>query len=179
MMRRKNKQIDMSKCKVWLAWLWLIMFGFILLLLVGQHVFGKYDYKIRVQKERHLWEIKNVNKSLEAGKWFITVVIPSLSLIAAALAQDILRKKWKKRDRKVNRSTFGFFFFLSFLYLLVVSLVILVNPFSSHSQLELMKQSKVWLIPFQTVVGIGLGAFFIIKKDLLGLLGSFLGFIKG
>lgn len=177
-MSGKKKQIYMSKCKVRLAWLWLIMVGFILLLLIGQHVFGKYDYKIRVQKERHIWEIKNQSKSIEAGKWFFTVVIPSLALIAAALAQDILRKKRKKKDRKVNRSTFRLFFFLSFLYLLVVSLVILVNPFSSHTQLELMKQSKAWLIPFQVVVGMGLGAFFIVKKDLLGLLSSFLGFLK-
>ncbi|MGD2087175.1 MAG: hypothetical protein PVH61_13410 [Candidatus Aminicenantes bacterium] len=179
MMRRKIKKIYMSKCKVRLAWLWLIMFGFILLLLIGQHVFGKYDYKIRVEKEKNIWEIKNQSKSIEAGKWFIISVIPSFALIAAALAQDILRKKKKKRDRKVNRSTFRLFFFLSLFYLLVVSLVILVNPFSSHSQVELMRQSKVLLIPFQVVVGMGLGAFFIVKQDLPGLLLSFLGFLKG
>jgi amino acid transporter len=179
MTRKKNKKICMSKCKTWLAWLWLIMFGFILLLLMGQHVLGKYDYKIRVEKENNIWEVKNKNKSVEAGKWLIISFIPLLSLIVAALAQDILRKKKKKRDRKVSRSTFRLFFFLSLLYLTVVSLVILVNPFSSHSQVELMKQSKVWLLPSQVVVGIGLGAFFIAKKDLLDLLVSFLGFIKG
>ncbi len=178
-MTRKIKKIYMSKCKVRLAWLWLIMFAFILLLLVGQHVFGKYDYKIRVEKEKNKWEIKNESKSIEAGKWFITSVIPSLLLIVSALGQDILRKKKKKKDRKVNRSTFRLFFFLSLFYLMVVSLVILVNPFSSHSQLELMKQSKVWLLPFQGLVVIGLGAFFIVKEDLLELLRSFLGFIKG
>lgn len=175
----KRKKISMSLCKTRLARLWLIMFGFILLLLIGQYVFGKYDYKIRIEVEENRWEVRNENKAGEAGKWFVTSVIPALSLIVAALAQDILRKKKKKRDRKVSRSTFRLFFFLSLLYLTVVSLVILVNPFSSHSQVALMEQSKVWLIPFQGVVGIGLGAFFIVKQDLLGLLGNFLGFIKG
>jgi len=178
-MTRKKISITMSLCKKHLAWLWLIIFGFILMLLLGQHVSGKYNYKTRVQIEENKWEIKNESKFIEAGKWFGTSVIPSLLLIVTALAQDILQKKRKKGDRKVKRSTFRMLYFLSLLYLIVVSLVILGNPFSSHSQLELMEQSKVWLFPIQGLVGIALGAFFIVKKDLLDLLGNFLGFIKG
>lgn len=178
-MKKKGnrKQISMNDCRIYLTRLWVFMFIFIFLLLLAQHMFGKYDYKVKVDVAKNKWEIKTESKAYEAWKWYGPLVVPSVLLILTAWGFEISQRK-KRKHKKVDRSVYKFFRCLSFLYLLSISLVILLSPFSRHSQLELMKQFNVPLLILQGVVGISLGIFFVTKKNIWDILLKMFGFLK-
>jgi len=52
-------------------------------------------------------------------------------------------------------------FTLSAVYLFVVALTVLLQPFAEATPFEIMKASNLWLGPFQGLVSAALGAFFI------------------
>ncbi len=49
---------------------------------------------------------------------------------------------------------------MSITYLSTIALTILVQPFANLSPLELLKQSNLWLRPFQGLISACIGAFF-------------------
>jgi len=138
-------KISWTKSKKYLATLWFIGSGLIFLTLIIQTIMGRY--------------VDNVN---EVWKWFLPTIMPSLSLIIGVFVMDARGREEKivTADRFFLRLSFG----LSLLYLIVVSLTILLQPFSKLSPVELMKQSNLWLGPFQGLVSASLGAFFIKTK---------------
>jgi len=171
-----KKKITLGECKSKLAWLWLIMFGIILSLLIAQNIVGKYYYKSMIKDQYNEWQVISNNDAVQAWEWFVPLVIPALSLIVAAWRFDIWRKKTKRNRKKaIKPGEFRFFWGLSFLYLLTLSSVILLHPFSQLSQLELMKQSQVWLMPFQGVIITSLGGFFVIRGEIWESIKKFLG----
>ncbi len=133
------------KCKRNLAVLWFTGSGFIFFILLFQTFFQRYG--------------KTVS---EAWGWFLPTIMPTLSLIVGVLVMDASGKGTKIQT--VDRFFFRLSFSLSFVYLLVVTLTILIQPFSKLSPLELMKQSNLWLGPLQGLVTASLGVFFIRGK---------------
>ena len=69
--------------------------------------------------------------------------------------------KKKSADRFVFRLSFA----LSLTYLVVAALTVLMQPFAAVPPLELMKQSNLWLGPFQGLVAASLGAFFVKTEE--------------
>lgn len=175
--KKNRKQISMNDCRIYLTRLWVFMFVLIFLLLLAQHILGKYNYKVKVDLGKNKWEIKTVSRAYEAWKWYGPLVVPSMLLMLTAWGIEISQEK-KKKHKKVDRSVYKFFRCLCFLYLLSISLVILLSPFSRHSQLELMRQFKVPLLILQGVVGISLGIFFVTKKNIWDILLKMFGFFK-
>lgn len=125
-----------------LATLWFTGAGLIFFVLLLQSILNRYGANVD-----EVWE------------WFLPTIMPTLSLIIGVLVMDTVGKGTK------IHTVDGFFFWLAFAlslaYLVVVLLTIFLAPFSRLTGIELMKQSNLWLGPFQGLVSASLGAFFI------------------
>lgn len=132
----------MARCKRYLATVWFVLSGLILLLLAVQTMMGRYG-----------------DGATDAWGWFLPNVMPTLSLMVAVLVLDQMGKgsKIKTADRFLFKLALG----LSAVYLLLIMLSILVQPFAPLPPLQLMQQSNLWLGPMQGLVAGAMGAFFI------------------
>lgn len=135
----------MRAAKWRLATLWLSGSGVIALILVGQSLAGYYE-----------------PRSGDAWAWFLPTVMPTLSLIVAVLAADYRAPSAPDtQGHVVEPKMLRLGIALSSLYLLLVALSILVQPFLSETApLVLMQRSNLWLGPFQGLVAAVLGVFF-------------------
>ncbi|QXD14192.1 hypothetical protein GQ464_012095 [Rhodocaloribacter litoris] len=131
-----------SRCQKRLAVLWFTGGGLIFLLLLLQTFLGRYGDQAR-----------------EAWSWFLPTIMPTLSLIAGVIASDALGRS--ARAARVDPFTFRLAYALSVVYLAIVSLTLLLSPFSPLPQLELMRLSNLWLGPLQGLAGAVLGFFFV------------------
>lgn len=98
----------------------------------------------------------------EVWNWFLPNVVPILTLIVGVLVSDALGHS--EETGSVDRFIFRLAFYLSSGYLIVLSLPIFVAPFSELPPLELLKASRLWVVPLQGLVSAALGAFFVNKK---------------
>jgi hypothetical protein len=137
--------LSMRKCKTRLAALWFAAGGALFLILVLQTVFGKYG-----------------DQATEVWGWFLPSLLPTLSLVLGVLVMDAQGKAIAGRE--TNRFLFNLTFALSATYLLLLSLTIFIQPFVSVEPFGLMKQSRLWLGPFQGLVSGSLGAFFVRRQ---------------
>lgn len=90
------------------------------------------------------------NKVEEAWSWFLPNVMPSLSLITAALVAEALSVK--KKTESVDGFVFRTTLLLSGLYIGLVTVTIVNPPFTQKETLELMKTSNLFLGPLQGLV---------------------------
>jgi len=141
-----NTKIEFSAAKKKIAVLWFIFVGCIFVLMFIQTMTGKYE-----------------DKDTEAWGWLFPSVIPTLSLILSVFLFDI-----QSEDSKVfniDRFYFRLVFFLSIFYLSVILLILLIQPLLNDQPLiSLMKNSSIYLGPFQGVISGAMGLFFIKKK---------------
>ena len=135
----------MRAAKWKLATLWLSGSGAIALILIGQSLAGYYE-----------------PRSEDAWGWFLPTVMPTLSLIVAVLAADYRNPMVPETDvQAVEPRMLRLGIALSAMYLLLVALSILVQPFLSQTApVVLMHRSNLWLGPFQGLVAAVLGVFF-------------------
>lgn len=134
--------VSINSCKKRLAILW-FSFGLVLfVLLILQSAFGKFGPKVE-----------------EAWAWFLPTLMPTLSLIVGVLVLEMVSSKPK--DKQIDPFLFRLIFSLSAIYLVLVALIPLMQPFTETTTVELMKRSNLWLGPLQGVVTAALGAFFI------------------
>ena len=138
-------RVLMATCKRRLATLWFLAGGFLFLVVTVQTVLGKYG-----------------DGASDAWGWLLPTVLPTLSLILGVLVMDARGKAMK--DQEVDRFLFDLTLGLSAVYLLIVALTIFVQPWVSTGAIALMKQSKLWLGPFQGLVSGSMGAFFVRGK---------------
>jgi len=134
--------ISTRTCKKRLAILWFTASLILFVLLVLQSVFGKYGAKME-----------------DAWGWFLPTVMPTLSLVIGVLVFDATAAGGTEKE--VESFIFRLAFCFSAVYLALVALTVLIQPFTSLSPLELMKRSNLWLGPLQGLVAAVLGAFFV------------------
>lgn len=134
-------RISIVRCKKQIGTLWFIGSGLLFSLMFFQTIFGHYG-----------------EKADEAWGWLIPNIAPTLSLMLGVLIIDSLSEEAK--DETVDRFIFRLSLFMSAVYLSTVALTILVQPFAYLSPLELLKQSNLWLRPFQGLISACIGAFF-------------------
>ena len=125
-----------------LAMLWFAGAGALFFLLLLQTFFGRYG-----------------DQTQQAWSWFLPTIMPSLSLIAGAVATDVMGRG--DPNATVDPFPYRVAFLLSAAYLVIVSLTVLMSPFSPIPQIELMELSNLWLGPLQGLVGGVLGFFFV------------------
>jgi len=94
-----------------------------------------------------------------AWAWFIPTIIPTLSLIIGVLVADALHPEDK--DKTIDPFIFRLALSFSIIYLLLVLMSILIQPFTSLSPLEIFDKSNLWLGPIQGLTSGMLGAFFV------------------
>jgi hypothetical protein len=135
-------KIPMTKCKRILATLWFTASGILFFVLFLQTIFGRYG-----------------EKSLDAWRWFLPTIMPTLSLIIGVFVVDTRGKG--VRITKINPFLFKLTLGISSAYLVTVLMLFLLQPFATISPLELMTQSNLWLGPFQGLVAASMGAFFV------------------
>ena len=135
----------LKQCRKRLATIWLIGSGILFFLLILQTIFKHYG-----EKAGDVWS------------WFLPMIMPTLSLIIGVLV-------WDGLNRSTETPSSDSFMYklagaLSLLYLLTLGLTIFLSPFSPWTPLELMKQSSLYLGPFQGLVAASLGVFFVSKQ---------------
>ncbi len=139
-----SNRVLAAECKRKLAALWFGGSGLIFLVLLLQTIFGHYGENVR-----------------DVWGWFLTSTMPTLSIIVGVLVTDALGKG--RQVSQVDIFIYRLSFWLSVIYILLISLVISIQPFVIVSPINLMRESHVWLGPFQGLVTASLGAFFISK----------------
>ena len=139
-------RIRKSKCRAALATLWFVIGGGLFILFVVQTILGRYD-----------------DKADEAWAWFLPTIMPTLLLMVATFAAEITASQDK--DPSIKPFIFFLSFGISLIYLTAVALVILLQPFAAAAFTEVMKQSNLFLGPFQGLVAGALGIFFIKARE--------------
>lgn len=134
-------EIPMQKCKKKLGALWFISAGVLFLILLFQTFFGHYGDEVD-----------------DAWGWMLPTILPTLSLIVGVFVSDALGKGIHVVT--VDKFLFILTLGLSATYLFAVFLTIVIQPIAEIAPPDLMKQSHLWLGPFQGLVSASLGAFF-------------------
>jgi hypothetical protein len=144
-------KVPITKCKYWLATVWLAAFLFLLTVLILQATFGRYGTNA------------SDGKASEAFSWFLPTIVPTLSLIIGVLVSDA--RDDRKDVKLVDQMMYRLSMLLSIFYLAMVSLIFFIDPFTNWSQLQLMKISNLWLGPLQGLVSATIGVFFFSKES--------------
>jgi hypothetical protein len=138
--------LQMNVCRKRLTTLWFLWFVFLLLIMVIQSVTGKHASDVQ-----------------DAWKWFLPTIWPTLALMLGAWFAGISAEG--AGEKVIDRFIFTAAFGLSIVYLLLVTIPILGQPFSPGSPLELMRLSNTWLEPLQGVVAGSIAFFFLKAKS--------------
>ncbi len=136
----------MSACKKKLALLWFVGSALLLFVTLGKWLGNAFP----PGTIKASWE------------WVLQMFMPTLSLMVAVYVMDAQKQGMEKQavNSFVYRMAYGF----SALYLGLVFVVILAQPFTPLSFLELSSQANLFLIPLQGLVTASVGVFFF-KKD--------------
>jgi hypothetical protein len=130
--------MTVGACRKRLATLWFGAGGALSLLLIAQTILGRYG-----------------DKASDVWGWFLPTVMPTLSLVIGVVAS-----RSRDSSKPADAFVFGLAFAISLLYLASVSLVFLLQPFVKRSPLDTIKETSLWLGPFQGLVAAAMGRFF-------------------
>jgi len=150
-----EKNVSMTWARQKLLIVWSIGSAIPFVLIFIQTIIGVFDIKIGNN------EVDNIAK--DVWGWFIPSVLPTFSLMIGVLVSESFMVS---KDKMASRFLYRLSFILSAFYLITI-LSTYVAAFASpvdKSPLALLKQSNLWLGPFQGLVSASLGAFFVSKK---------------
>lgn len=142
---RKETTIPLDRARWQLAKLWFVLVTPTIGILIIQSIFGKYE-----GRAHNIWG------------WALPTVMPTLSLIIAALGATALEADKSKAE--VKRPFYATACWLSAVYLLLILATILVEPLTHYESLELLGLSNLWLGPFQGLVASSIGVLFLTKQ---------------
>ncbi len=128
-----------------LAGIWLGGCACILTIVVLQSLLGKFGDHVQ-----------------DAWGWLLPTIMPTLGMIVAGLTVTALDPV--RSESVVRTSYYRLALWLSVFYLLLVSLTILIQPFTGADPVTLMHSSNLWLGPSQGLVGSALGVLFASKQ---------------
>jgi len=137
--------ISLERVRVRLAVLWLGVGTIIYLIVVAQSLLGKFG-----------------SDTQKAWGWLLPTTMPTLGMIVTVLGYTALNPKFSNTE--VRRSFFWIAFYLSTVYLGLVLMPILIQPFTNTTPIELMHTSNLFLGPFQGLVASSLGVLFVSKQ---------------
>lgn len=120
-----------------LASVWFLGAAVPFVLLVAQSILGRYQDSIS-----------------EVWGWFVPTVGPTLGLILGVMGATALidSHRGEAPQREVKRSFFKIAFWLSIAYLTILTLTLLLEPFSRLHGIKLYNVANYWLGPAQTLV---------------------------
>ncbi len=101
-------------------------------------------------------------KPMDIWNWFLPTIVPTLSLIIGILVVDGVTER--SSSRTVSRFLFQLSFRLSVAYLVALAIVLALIFMPSVPGGLTIKQSSLWLGPFQGLVTAALGVFFVQRQ---------------
>lgn len=139
-----NTKLQWDKCKWQLAVLWLTSGAVVFSLLLGMSICGKFE------------------NAPEAWGWFLTSMMPNLSLIVGVLVSEA-RTTLSKRPMFVPANHFKLAYKLSAFYIVVVvfTLVSTSLPTAVYRGIAMLHMSNLWLGPLQGLASAALGIFYV------------------
>ena len=150
---RRSSRIRLSDARVRLISLWVAAVSVASLILVAESMSGT---KIRPEDVKGVWE------------WFASTSAPTFSMI---LGVWVANATSREDMRTINKDVYRVAFWLSVVYLTLLLVTILGEPFRTtdtserpESALQFFKRSTYWLTPFQAFCGTSLGALFAGKQ---------------
>lgn len=93
----------------------------------------------------------------EVWSWFLPLVLPTIGLMVGVIGAAAIARQ---RENYVRKSFADIAFWLSTVYLALVALTILLEPFSPLRGADLHAMSNYWLGPIQGLVIAALGYLF-------------------
>lgn len=151
-MERTSVLAPLDRCQEKLAKLWFLWSGLLISLVFLQTVLGHYE-----------------GRGADTWKWLAASLGPPLGLLIGVVAAKALTKKAQKQRVFVSAFSYQLSLGISILYLTLVSLTILLEPVAmmaaQRSDLDLIDQSELWLIPVQSLLTASFGALGASKVD--------------
>jgi hypothetical protein len=132
--------VSMSAARTLITRTWLIGAGFSAVILVLQSIL-----RGRADAAREVWS------------WFLPLVLPTIGLMVGVLGAAAMTRR---EEALVRKSFVGVALWLSVAYLAILSLTILLEPFSPLRGAELHGMSNYWMGPLQGLVVAALGYLF-------------------
>jgi cytochrome bd-type quinol oxidase subunit 2 len=137
----RSGRIQLEKARNDLVRIWLVGAGLAFGLLVIQSILGKYEGQLQ-----------------EVWSWFVPTVVPTVSLMLGVLSASALAEH--EEERSVKQSFFGISKSLSFFYLALLAVTLLLQPLSDKPPVQSYTLSNYWLGPLQGLVVAALGVLF-------------------
>ena len=151
-MRRPSTKetLPLDTAQTELATVWFTGAAVPFVLLVAQSILGRYQDSVS-----------------EVWGWFVPSVGPTLGLILGVMGATTLidARKAESPQREVKRSFFKLAFWLSIAYLTLLTLTLLLEPFSSLRGIKLYNVANYWLGSAQTLVAGAIAVLFTSSKD--------------
>lgn len=140
--------MKLEACRKWLVYIWLGGFLIPFALILIQYASGKYGAKTQ-----------------EVLGWLTALTLPTILLmigVIVAKTGDADEKTEKKKPETVAHEKFVFKLAVgvSLGYLLIINLVFFLEPYSSYKPQELMRDYKVFLAGFDSLISLLIGYFF-------------------
>lgn len=101
-------------------------------------------------------------KEHDVWAWFVPMFVPTLSLMIGAYSSSVLTEGIDSVT--VDRFFYKISLSLSAVYLVLLSLVIAYQPFSSSTALEFFSRTSIFLGSIQGVLSGCIGVFFVSQK---------------
>jgi hypothetical protein len=138
--KTRDPLVSLSHARTVLVRLWLGGSGFSAIILVVSSIL-----RGRADAARESWS------------WFLPLVLPTVGLMVGVLGAAAMGRP---KEKYVRKSFVDIAFWLSAAHLILVSLTILLEPFSPLRGAELHGMSNYWLSPMQGLVVAALGYLF-------------------
>jgi len=140
-------KVEFTNAKKKIATFWFVFSLILFLIVFIQTITGKFENNVQ-----------------EAWGWLFALILPNLTVIISTFVSDINRPDvdTSKVDIFYLRLTLG----LSLIYLLAVITILLLQPATSKTIIQLMRESSIFLGPMQGLVSGSLGLFFLKKEKL-------------
>ena len=147
MARTRTDWMDLDSARTELLVIWLSGGGILFLVLTLQSIFGRYGTELQ-----SVWS------------WFIPNILPTLSLMIGVIGATALAPA-AKQAKRVKRSFFRISRALSFFYLALIALTIMLEPLTKTPVLELYTSSNYFLGPIQGLAVAALGMLFVTQDS--------------
>jgi hypothetical protein len=144
----ESKLLPLDQVRTKLGAVWLGGAGSIILVLVIQSLLGRYEDKVQ-----------------DVWGWVLPTIMPTLGMIVTVLGYTALDRNMSTAI--VRKDFFQLSFWLSLFYLSLILLTVLVQPLvgaTVEKAIQLMRQSNLWLGPFQGLVASSLGVLFVSRR---------------
>ena len=140
-----SNRVSLLKCQRFLLIIWLVGLFPAMMLMITRSLLGGY-----YGKEQDIWA------------WFVPMFLPTLTLMIGAYSSSVLKEE-------IDATTVDKFFFqislgFSAFYVVVLSAVVIYQPFASSPALETLSRSSIFLSVIQGMTSACLGVFFVSQK---------------